>query len=85
MNEPQLSNCKLCNEPIYWAKHKNGSSMPVDPKVSEGGNIVLTWNGKEVSYRVLKLGEPLGKGEKGRFSHFRSCRVHLARKAKGKK
>jgi hypothetical protein len=70
---PAPAKCRSCSAAIYWAKTKDGTTMPVDAEPAEDGNLVLSmrpWGSVEVRPWVPEMGPAF----KRRRSHFATCR-----------
>lgn len=36
-----MSDCRLCNKALRWARTANGKPMPLDPEPNDDGNVTL--------------------------------------------
>lgn len=61
--------CRSCGDPVIWAVTKAGKRIPVDPDVSETGNIALRRGTRGQIVAVVSR-TPVNQG---RLSHFVTC------------
>lgn len=73
--------CSSCSAPILWAETARGKRMPIDPRPSDVGNVLLIVGrdaeGKpRLVAEVLSLGRRQGARRAGktlRLPHWKSC------------
>lgn len=62
--------CRSCDAPIRWVKTATGRSMPIDPKPTQDGNLVIV----DGVAKIYKPGEDGALFAPEKFlSHFASC------------
>lgn len=70
MTEPSTF-CSSCKRPIWWARTRNGRSLPLDPEPVPGGNVTIDAQGFA---HVLTKAELAAPPDGPHFvSHFATC------------
>jgi hypothetical protein len=73
--------CRSCGAPILWVKTEAGKAIPLDPDPIEGGNIIISVQGRgvEVAHveteieKRARLACPIPAGRTAFISHFATC------------
>lgn len=79
-----LSNCKSCGAQIYWLKNDTtGRPAPIDARPDSTGNVIITVEGKALTYHVLTKAERDAGVEVDIYqNHFITC-PHAGKYKKG--
>ena len=70
------SRCKLCDEPIFWARAATGKALPLDAETSAGGTLVLVRRGEDdiaIGPRDPDYARLVGQGADLRMAHSMTC------------
>lgn len=81
-----MTRCRACRAPILWAETRAGKRMPLDPRPTDQGNILLVDTALDADLYDCKIGqavvlsEPAALAERSTrpdvslyTSHFATC------------
>lgn len=68
-----MSTCRSCQAPIRWATTARGKAMPLDPRPTSDGNVVLDNQGAAVVLADEALAAMRDGGVPLFTSHFATC------------
>jgi hypothetical protein len=67
--KPPLGECRSCGAGVYWALSASGKPMPINPRPTGAGNIVLHQDDDRWTAVVRSSADPLARY----VSHFATC------------
>lgn len=78
---PRISECRRCADPIRFVKLSTGSTIPVNPKPGDTGNVVAHLAGGRLIGYVISAEKPASASFPLRFvPHYATCPAEQSRK-----